>query len=115
AYGRRGGVLGSVLAVALVAMFLRLSQEENWRIAQLAVAAVAITAGLMVTRLVEHFGRPPAARRSVDWDTGPSGAETVPPAWAASQRTESWSSPLPAQPVGRSDPWESDRWGTSGR
>jgi ribose/xylose/arabinose/galactoside ABC-type transport system permease subunit len=116
AYGRRGGVLGSVLAVALITLFLRFSQDADWRIAQLAIAAGAITAGLAVTRLVEHFGRPPAARREADWNTGPSGSETVPPAWAASQRTESWSSALPAQPAsGRSHPWESDRWGTSGR
>jgi ribose/xylose/arabinose/galactoside ABC-type transport system permease subunit len=116
AYGRRGGVFGSVLAVALVTLFIRYSQDADWRIAQLAIAAGAITAGLAVTRLVEHFGRPPASRREVDWNTGPSGSETVPPAWAASHRTESWSSALPAQPAsGRSDPWESDRWGPSGR
>jgi ribose/xylose/arabinose/galactoside ABC-type transport system permease subunit len=116
AYGRRGGVFGSLLAVATIALFIRYSQEEGWGIAQLAIAAAAIVAGLAVTRLVEHFGRPPAARREADWNTGPSGAETVPPAWASPQRTESWSSALPAQPAaGRTDPWESDRWDPSGR
>jgi ribose/xylose/arabinose/galactoside ABC-type transport system permease subunit len=116
AYGRRGGVFGSLLAVVAITLFIRYSQEEGWGIAQLAIAAVTIVAGLAVTRLAEHFGRPPAARREADWNTGPSGAETVPPAWASSQRTESWSSALPAQPAtGRTDPWESDRWGPSGR
>jgi ribose/xylose/arabinose/galactoside ABC-type transport system permease subunit len=116
AFGRRGGVFGSLLAVGLLTVFIRYAAETDWRIAQLAIAAATIAGGLAVTRLVEHFGRPAAARREADWNTGPSGAETMPPAWTSAQRPESWSSTLPAQPAGgRADPWDSDRWGTSAR
>jgi hypothetical protein len=117
AFGRRGGVFGTLLSVVLITLFIRYAEVNDWRIAQLAIAATVIAGGLGVTRVVEHFGRPPAARQSeAEWNTGPSGVETAPPAWATSQRQESWSSALPAQPAaGRSDPWESDRWGPSGR
>ena len=117
AFGRRGGVFGTLLAVVLLTLFIRYAELKDWRIAQLAIAGVVMAAGLAVTRLVEHHGRPPAARRSeADWNTGPSGTETSPPAWTTAQRQESWSSALPAQPTAaRGDPWESDRWGTSGR
>lgn len=115
AYGRRGGIFGTLFAAVALALFIRYSEEAGWRIAQLAIAAVAIAGGLAVTRLVEHFGHPPARLEEPDWDTGPTGAESVRPAWT-SHRPESWSSALPAQPTaGRSDPWDSDRWGAAGR
>ena len=58
AYGRRGGVFGTVLAVALVSVVMEYLDVTKRAVAPLAVAAVAIGAGLVVTRLVETFGRP---------------------------------------------------------
>ena len=60
AYGRRGGIFGTVLAVALLTVIARYSDEAGlgWPVA--ALAAVAIGLGLAVTRLVERLGRPRA-------------------------------------------------------
>jgi ribose/xylose/arabinose/galactoside ABC-type transport system permease subunit len=114
AFGRRGGVFGTVLAVTVLTLFIRYAEESGWRIAQLATAATAMAIGLVVTRLVERFGRPPA-RPDDDWDDAPAGLDPG-PSTRSSPRTESWSSALPAQPAaGRADPWESDRWRPSGR
>ncbi|MGH3715019.1 MAG: ABC transporter permease, partial [Micromonosporaceae bacterium] len=56
-YGRRGGLFGTVLAVVLVTVGLRLIVVEGWRVPPLAYGAVAILIGLLVTRLVETLGR----------------------------------------------------------
>lgn len=118
AFGRRGGVFGTVLAVVLLTLFIRYADESGWHIARLAIAGTAIAGGLVVTRLVEHYGRPVPREPEPEW-TGTSPSTVTEPttsAWASSQRSESWSSALPAQPAaGRTDPWDTDRWGTSGR
>jgi ribose/xylose/arabinose/galactoside ABC-type transport system permease subunit len=59
AFGRRGGILGTIFAVALISVGLAYGQAtgRNWSTAGLAVVAIAI--GLGITRLVERFGRPP--------------------------------------------------------
>lgn len=110
AFGRRGGVLGTLLAVALLILFLRYEDERGLDIAFTAVAATAVAAGLVVTRLVETYGRP----RSVLEPDGEWEPEPEEPAsdWTSgrTERMESWSPSLPAQPVeSRDDPW--DRWG----
>lgn len=113
AFGRRGGVTGTLFAVVLIILFLRYEDERDLDIALAAVAAATVAAGLLVTRLVESFGRPRSALESdVDWDAEPDQAASD---WTGgrTERMESWSASLPAQPVeNRSDPW--DRWG-SGR
>jgi hypothetical protein len=58
AYGRRGGVFGTILATLLMVMFVGYSEDKNWKISILVIAGVAIGIGLLVTRLVEAFGRP---------------------------------------------------------
>jgi ribose/xylose/arabinose/galactoside ABC-type transport system permease subunit len=63
AYGRRGGVLGTLLAVALLTLVMRYADLADKRIAPLALAAAAIGVGLVATRLVERFGRPRPERR----------------------------------------------------
>jgi hypothetical protein len=114
AFGRRGGVAGTVLAVALAALFVTYADLRGWNISLYAIAAVLVAAGLMVTRMVESFGRPHAARGDdPEWES-----DVPPPAWTSSrpEQRESWSSALPAQPTeGRTDAWESDRWGGGGR
>lgn len=98
AYGRRGGVFGTVLAVALLVLFLRYQELENWDISTYATAAVAVGGGLVVTRLVETFGRP-APAPDTQW--------VEPPAATA------WQAPEPEPgPAPRTDPWDSTRWGS---
>ena len=58
AYGRRGGIFGTVLATCLVAVALQWVDAErpDWPVYGVLAAAIGI--GLAVTRLVERFGRP---------------------------------------------------------
>lgn len=111
AFGRRGGVTGTLFAVVLIILFLRYEDERNLDIALAAVAAATVAAGLLVTRLVETFGRPRSAVESEDdWEPEPDPSD-----WTNGRtgRIGNWSTSLPAQPVEtRDDPW--DRWG-SGR
>ncbi|WP_051366296.1 hypothetical protein [Hamadaea tsunoensis] len=111
AYGRRGGVLGTILGTTVVALVLRLGDAANWKISPYAVAAATLAAGLIVTRLVETFGRPLAASDEDTWaaeaaTTWTGGGWTTPEAG-------SWATSLPTQQP-RPDPWQDDRW-SSGR
>jgi hypothetical protein len=121
AFGRRGGVFGTILAVALLTLFLRYEEEMNWDMSEFAIAGGVLAVGLVVTRLVESYGRPRSGRAGDDQDEEDWTPETAPAAssnWSSSRgdRQEPWTTPLPAQPAGgRSDPWDSDRWGTTGR
>lgn len=116
AFGRRGGIFGTVLAVVLVALFLRFEAAEKWRISWFAIAAAVVVAGLIVTRLVESLGRPQSAEDDDDTDDGwVSNGGTQPLGGSNwSPRQDSWSSTLPAQPTtGRSsDLWSDGRWGS---
>jgi ribose/xylose/arabinose/galactoside ABC-type transport system permease subunit len=80
AFGRRGGILGSVLAVALLTLVLRYSAAGKLGLSEYTVGGVAVLVGLVATRLVERFGRPAEApvaaepaESPVPWQ--PSGAE----------------------------------------
>ncbi|MFC7550317.1 ABC transporter permease [Plantactinospora sp. GCM10030261] len=116
AFGRRGGVFGLLLSVALLTLFLRYEDERGWDIALTAIAAVTVAAGLVVTRLVESLGRP---RRVVgefdaDWatDSGGSGGWST----GSLEHPSAWSAALPPQPAEpRPDPWGMDRWGATDR
>lgn len=97
AFGRRGGVFGTLFAVILVVLFQQYEQQQNWHVSIFAIAAGLVGAGVVVTRLIEAFGRPlhggypePVAD---EIDPEPAGTP-----WAANGgRQESWGS-LPAQP-----------------
>lgn len=121
AFGRRGGVFGTILAVVLVTLVIRYEAGTDWDVSQIAIAGGVLAAGLLVTRLVESYGRPRYARDDGDLDEEewtPDADAPAAPSWTTSrpERQESWSTALPAQPTaGRSDPWDSDRWGTAGR
>jgi hypothetical protein len=107
AYGRRGGIFGTLLAVAGMALFLDYAQRRNFDIALFAIAAATVGAGLIVTRLVETYGRPlQAPGVGDDWQSG--GGDNWSP-----DLPETWSPAVPAQ--GRSDRWGDDRWGQSSR
>lgn len=58
AFGRRGGVFGTILGTALVALVTTYGDHAGWRISVWALAAGTLGTGLVVTRLVETFGRP---------------------------------------------------------
>lgn len=113
-FGRRGGVFGTLLTVALVTLSMMYADGRGWDLSLYAVAAALIAAGLVVSRLVETFGRPRSATVSdEEWLVEPA------PAWSVSRSDprESWSTGLPAQPKdsSRVDPWGSGRWGASDR
>jgi len=111
AYGRRGGVLGTVLAVALLVVGQRYAAERGWtEVTPVALAAGAVVLGLVVTRLVETLGRPKSASDE------PWREPATPRSSGYSDRADSWSSALPAQPTeSRADSWDTDRWSTGGR
>lgn len=113
AFGRRGGVFGTVLAVLALVLFHHYQQLQGWGIALLATGAVALVAGLLVTRLVERFGRPRSAMEE-DWQA-PSSSYAEPsgpaPADAWAGGADSWASSLPAKPVQDHPTTWDDRWG----
>lgn len=110
AFGRRGGVFGTVLAVLAITLVLRYGVAEDWRLRDFGVGAAAMGIGLIMTRLVEAFGRPPSGEEPDEPDDlWPTDSPTS--MW--SQRPDSWAASLPAQPTaGRNnDFWGDDRWG----
>jgi hypothetical protein len=117
AFGRRAGVFGTTLAVLALVLFDRYQAEQGWQIALLATAGALVAGGLVVTRLVETFGRPRVGAAEPEptqrWETAPAAAEEQPTnagGWP-SAATDSWSSALPARPApGTPDPWDDDRW-----
>jgi ribose/xylose/arabinose/galactoside ABC-type transport system permease subunit len=112
AFGRRGGIFGTLFAVMLITLFVAYSDEQGWNISLFAVAAVAMAVGVLVTRLVETYGRP---RFATDAD-GRSDGDTPSTFGWTTDRPESWSSTLPVQPTeGRSESWGGDRWSAGDR
>jgi ribose/xylose/arabinose/galactoside ABC-type transport system permease subunit len=118
AFGRRGGVFGTLFAVALLALLVRYGEAANLRVAQYAWAAGAIALGLVVTRLVESLGRPRLeANEDEEAEAWPprasqtsSAAQTT--GWSNTPRQGGWSSQLSARSL--DDTWAGDdRWGSS--
>lgn len=105
AYGRRGGIFGTLLAVAGVTLFLDYAARRNFDIALFAIAASLIGVGLLVTRLVETYGRPlPVPGTGEDW--APSAGTTWSP-----DLPETWSpSSTPAQSRA-TEQWDTGPWG----
>jgi ribose/xylose/arabinose/galactoside ABC-type transport system permease subunit len=116
AFGRRGGIFGSLFAATLLALVMSYSKAANLRISDYALAGGAIAAGLVVTRLVESFGRPQSARPAVEdqdepWVNPARLEEPAPPGYTA-PRQGGWTSQLPARNT--DDTWGGaidDRWG----
>jgi ribose/xylose/arabinose/galactoside ABC-type transport system permease subunit len=104
AYGRRGGVFGTLLAVAAMTLFLEYSDRRNLDIALFAIAACAIGGGLVVTRLVETYGRPLPVGQDDDWNAAASAGAAN---WSPEMPTTGG---VPAQP----NRWDEGPWG-SGR
>jgi ribose/xylose/arabinose/galactoside ABC-type transport system permease subunit len=113
AFGRRGGIFGTLFAVVLITLFVAYSDEQGWNVALYAVAAVAMVIGLIVTRLVETYGRP---RSAGDLDERTDGDLPGTFGWSRTDHPESWSSTLPVQPTeSRTESWGGDRWSTGNR
>lgn len=116
--GRRGGLFGSVLAVALIVLVLRYAEASGRHVATLAVAASAIGIGLVVSRLVEAFGRPQAVagRDEAHWrsESVSGGAASDSGDWSSGRSR--WSDPAPESAEerwGAEERWDSEeRWGT---
>jgi ribose/xylose/arabinose/galactoside ABC-type transport system permease subunit len=118
AFGRRGGVFGTTLAALAFLLFDRYQQVMGWSIALLATAAGAVVAGLVVTRIVERFGRPRSA--DVDeaiWSASPAVPRPEATSPSATSHADSWgsgagswASSLPAQPTqDHPNAWD-ERW-----
>jgi hypothetical protein len=102
AYGRRGGIFGTLFAVAALTLFLDYADRKNYDIALFAIAACVFGAGLIVTRLVETYGRPLLAGVGTDWNAAPTtGANWTPENWT------------PATTATRTEPWDEGPWGSS--
>lgn len=99
AFGRRGGVLGTLLAVSLVTLVLADLRASGLSASRWAVGAVVLGVGLVVTRLVETYG---GARD--DWEAvadSPDVDERLPADWDV-RRPEplmDWTATLPPQPA----------------
>jgi ribose/xylose/arabinose/galactoside ABC-type transport system permease subunit len=103
AFGRRGGILGTVLAVGLITVAMEYAQAtgKSWPAATF--AAFAIGLGLVVTRLVERYGRPVAHTDEDEDDDDWSSRAT-----AALSNGRTW------QPgtTGAGGIWTDDAWGS---
>lgn len=72
AFGRRGGITGTVLAACLFVLVSEYVEIANWRVDPNVLIGGAIVVGVGVTRLVETFGRPehstvPADESAAGW------------------------------------------------
>ena len=103
AYGRRGGIFGTLFAVTALTLFLRYQEIRDLDIALFAIAASLFVAGLVVTRVVESVGSPYTPRTGEEWNAAPSGG----PAWSPTL-PETWNTP--ATPAPRSDRWDEGPW-----
>ncbi|WP_025617429.1 ABC transporter permease [Salinispora cortesiana] len=115
AFGRRGGILGTLLAVSLVTLVLTDLRASGLSASRWAVGAVVLGVGLVVTRLVEAYGGARDDREAVA--DGPDLDEQLPADWNV-RRPEpltDWTATLPPQPAeSPTDQWELPDWG-SGR
>ncbi len=72
AFGRRGGITGTVLAACLFVLVSEYVEVANWKVDTNVLIGGAIVVGAGVTRLVETFGRPehsamPADESAAGW------------------------------------------------
>jgi ribose/xylose/arabinose/galactoside ABC-type transport system permease subunit len=109
AFGRRGGIFGTLLAVAALTLFLDYQARKDFDIALYAIAAGLVGVGLVVTRLIETYGRPQSLDPpDEDWQNAAASTGTT-TTWSPGL-PETWSpSSVPAQ--GRTDRWDDGPWG----
>lgn len=106
AYGRRGGIFGTLFAVIGLTLFLDYNVRKDLQISPFAIAACVFVAGLVVTRLVETYGRP-LPPRVEDWNAAPtSGVENWNPDLPGSWTT-------PGATANQSERWDDGPWGST--
>ncbi len=101
AFGRRGGVLGVILATSLVSLLLHYFDVAKLNVDPLAVAAAAIIIGIVMTRVVESSGRPQRAETTDDTTSS----------WLRRQQG-SWTDQLPARTTDAGFDSTDERWGS---
>jgi len=107
-FGRRGGIFGTLLATAGMAMFLDYVTRKDLNISLYAIGACAIGGGLIVTRLVETYGKPlTAGVVGDDWNAAPASTATN---WNP-ELPDSWTPTVSNQ--ARPDRWEDGPWAGS--
>jgi ribose/xylose/arabinose/galactoside ABC-type transport system permease subunit len=103
AYGRRGGLFGTFFAASLYTLLTSyIFTVKNWSVDELAFLGGALLLGLLVTRLVETYGRP---RR------GDEGGDST-SSWLRRQQG-SWADQLPARSADVDFDASDERWGQS--
>ncbi|BCY15318.1 ABC transporter permease [Actinoplanes sp. L3-i22] len=107
AYGRRGGIFGTLFAVIGLTLFLDYQDRRDLQISLFAIAGAVFAAGLIATRIVESYGRLATAATTQDWNAAPSGGLDT--SWSPTM-PETWNTP--AQPA-RSDRWDDGPWGAT--
>ncbi|MBQ1024432.1 ABC transporter permease [Micromonospora sp. C95] len=115
AFGLRGGVFGTLLTAGAIGLFLAYAQARGWAVSHWAVGGAALAGGLVVTRLVETYGRPAPVLGALP---PPPPEPAVEGGWSVTQPQPvgDWPPVLPAQPaVGGTDPWGARRWETGSR
>ncbi|GAB1643489.1 ABC transporter permease [Krasilnikovia sp. MM14-A1259] len=109
AYGRRGGIFGTLLAVVAMTLYLDYADRRAFHIALFATAACAVGGGLVITRLVETYGRSRTVPDAEpDWQPDPPAESTTSPTWRP-DLPETWSTGVGAQR--RGDQWDDGPWG----
>ncbi|BBH65108.1 hypothetical protein ACTI_17930 [Actinoplanes sp. OR16] len=103
AFGRRGGIFGTLFAVTALTLFLDYENRRQLEIALFAIAASVFAAGLVVTRLVETYGRPLPAGNGEEWNAAASNGTWSP------DRPETWNAPGDPQPPR----WDDGPWGAT--
>ena len=114
AFGLRGGVFGTLVTVGAIGLFLAYAQAQGWTVSRWAVGGTVLVVGLLVTRLVEAYGRPAAAVLP----TPPPMDATNGSGWtvARPEPVGDWPPVLPAQPTGSpADSWGPRRWESGAR
>jgi ribose/xylose/arabinose/galactoside ABC-type transport system permease subunit len=117
AFGRRGGLFGTILGTTVIALLMVYSDRAGWDISPLLLAGGAVATGLVVTRLVETFGRPLSVDDSPDdWtDVGVGGATTTATTWSTPTTTgDPWAG-LSSQPTSPSTTTTATQWGDTDR
>ncbi|MDG4794349.1 ABC transporter permease [Micromonospora sp. WMMD1082] len=113
AFGLRGGVFGTLLTAGAIGLFLAYAQARGWTVSRWAVGAAVLAVGLVVTRLVETYGRPVSAPGALPVPPAPPMDATTGGGWSVSrpEPVGDWPPVLPAQPiVSTADPWGSRQW-----
>ncbi|MER5457818.1 ABC transporter permease [Micromonospora sp. NPDC002389] len=116
AFGLRGGVFGTLLTAGAIGLFLAYAQTRGWTVSRWAVGGVVLATGLVVTRLVEAYGRPAPLFRVAPPPPPPDatngGGWTLP----RPEPVGDWPPMPPAEPpTSTTDPWGPRRWETGPR